>query len=859
MAIRYNILIYLFCIIAVNGISSADIIIKKNTTWTRNRTLSENVIVQPNSVLTINAGVNIYVQNRISDDKDTTRVQILVLGALNILGSADDLVYIGPRGTLSEKNYWAGVKLESSHSKSNLDFLKISNAEKGLDIKSPIKVSNTEIQFCSDNGIYVESNNNDLVEIENVSIRHCDNVSLLIEKGTVSLDWVDISRGGGIGLVNNTYGMVTINNMKVNQNLDNGIVNYGHLTASNILISQNRHGVVLSPGISIITYADIINNRSNGILVGGGSKVNMEYCTIQTNGGYGLELTDWSENGHLNSWTKTSRPVIEISNSNFIDNYKTTVLDNFKYDNIWSNWSGIEYSGSGWVNNFERKIKREVPFGRIGWIGFDYNSNDGGNEFSWQPCTGKSVWSPVFEVQNSRDQTLTYLNAPFQCGWNSLAGKNSNSWVKYGKHTGLIDSTEQYVDWSVKKMNLVSSNDYYLKHYFKSTYLPSDDSVLVVKPAVENFQLRFYHGGEEISSYSNNDDVSLNNNYWSSSKNEKRLINPHGKSDVAIKNQITSLIETGLSNLSKSTELKINSPTKGLAYQEVKNVEITWDTHDWVPLVNLHVSVDGGANWSLIEKHVPNKGKYDWWNNLIVGDKFFIKVEDSFNKDNSNVAGPCKVIVNKTPLIQVSTKTLNFITEKNTLEFSIINNGGGLLMWSLSANESWLYFDRRKGSTKKQSNCTVKVKRSGLKTGKYYGNINIQSNAGSKVIPVELIVAKPSLYVDTKYLSFDSTKAAQTFNIRNFGGGTLTWSIDPAVKWIKAVPNEGIVQSATSVKILIDRSKLKIGENEAKLTLKTNVGEQTIDLEAIRLKSFIQDTIRTDFSPWHWMYQYEVY
>ena len=85
MAIIYNILIYLFCIIAVNGISSADIIIKKNTTWTRNRTLSENVIVQPNSVLTINAGVNIYVQNKIPDNKDTTRVQILVLCALNIL------------------------------------------------------------------------------------------------------------------------------------------------------------------------------------------------------------------------------------------------------------------------------------------------------------------------------------------------------------------------------------------------------------------------------------------------------------------------------------------------------------------------------------------------------------------------------------------------------------------------------------------------------------------------------------------------------------------------------------------------------------------------------------------------------
>ena len=55
------------------------------------------------------------MQNRISDDKDTTRVQILVLGALNILGRADDLVYIGPRGSSIKKKYWAGIKFESSH------------------------------------------------------------------------------------------------------------------------------------------------------------------------------------------------------------------------------------------------------------------------------------------------------------------------------------------------------------------------------------------------------------------------------------------------------------------------------------------------------------------------------------------------------------------------------------------------------------------------------------------------------------------------------------------------------------------------------------------------------------------------
>ena len=859
MAIRNKILLHLFYIIGSFNIIYADIIIKNNTTWNRNRTISENVIIKPNSVLTINAGVNIYVQNNTLDSSDTDRVQIIVLGALNVLGTNDKNVYIGPRSKTIKKKHWNGIKFESLHSKSNIEFLKISNAVKGLEIKSPIKVSNTIIQYCNNYGIYVESKNTDLVEIENVSINYCKDVSLFIEKGTVKLNWVDINNGNGVGLINNMYGMVNIKNSKVHRNADNGIMNYGHLNASNILVSQNRHGVVLLTGISIITYADINNNRSNGLLVCGGSKVNMEFCTVKENRGYGIEITDWSKNHYFSDWSKSIRPFLEISNSNFIDNYKTTVLDSHEYDNIWSNWEDVNYSGNGWLNDFERKIKRAVPFGRLGWIGFDYNSNNDGSEFSWQPCTGRSVWSPVFEVQNSREQTLTYLDAHFQCGWNALAGKNSDTWIKYRNHTGLIDSSEQYVDWYIARGNLTSSNEYYLKHHFKSAYLPSIDSALVVKPVVKNFQLRFYHGGEEISSYSNNDDVSFKSNYWSSSIAESRLINENGNTDIEIKNHVEKLIKGGSSNLSKDVKLKIASPIKGLAYQEVKNVEITWNTYGRVPLVDVYVSIDSGSNWDIIEKRVSNVGKYDWWNNLIVGDNFLIKIADSFNQAHLDISGPCKVITNKTPVIKISTKTLNFTTEINTLGFSINNAGGGVLVWSLSANESWIHFDREEGSTKKKSNCTVRVKRSGLKTGKYLGEIKIQSNAGLKVIPVKLIVSKPSLYVDTKYISFDSSKTSQTFNIRNFGGGTLTWSIDNAVQWIKTVPNEGIVQSATSVKILLDRSKLKIGENEAKITLKTNVGDQIINMHAFRPINFIQDSIRADFSPWHWMYKYEVY
>ena len=108
-------------------------------------------------------------------------------------------------------------------------------------------------------------------------------------------------------------------------------------------------------------------------------------CNIKTkctrvaetnNRGYGLELTDWSQKDHSSYWLKSKSPSVKINGSNFIDNYKTTVLDKYRYKNIWSDWKGVEYTGDGWIENWKESIYREIPFGRLGWIGFQYNSNN---------------------------------------------------------------------------------------------------------------------------------------------------------------------------------------------------------------------------------------------------------------------------------------------------------------------------------------------------------------------------------------------------------------------------------------------------------------------------------------------------
>ena len=110
-------------------------------------------------------------------------------------------------------------------------------------------------------------------------------------------------------------------------------------------------------------------------------------------------------------------------------------------------------------------------------------------------------------------------------------------------------------------------------------------------------------------------------------------------------------------------------------------VEISWETNGWSPLVDIFVSSDGGSNWVNIADDIPNEGKFNWWNNLIVGDSFLVKIANSNNPNYSSIVGPCKVIVNKTPVLVVPENPLNFITEASNLNLPIINNGGGLLMW----------------------------------------------------------------------------------------------------------------------------------------------------------------------------------
>ena len=124
----------------------------------------------------------------------------------------------------------------------------------------------------------------------------------------------------------------------------------------NLSVRGNRHGIAVLSGLAVLTDLNIINNRSNGLLIGGSSNTNIENATIRNNQGYGLELTDWGQEDYYSDWIKVQSPSVSISKSNFIDNYKTRALDEYKYDNIWEDWDGVQYTGDGWVDNWRKKF-----------------------------------------------------------------------------------------------------------------------------------------------------------------------------------------------------------------------------------------------------------------------------------------------------------------------------------------------------------------------------------------------------------------------------------------------------------------------------------------------------------------------
>ena len=132
--------------------------------------------------------------------------------------------------------------------------------------------------------------------------------------------------------------------------------------------------------------------------------------------------------------------------------------------------------------------------------------------------------------------------------------------------------------------------------------------------------------------------------------------------------------------------------------------------------------------------------------------------------------------------------------------------------WTASGNAAWMTVSPSSGTISRQKNqISVAVNAIGLASGTYTSTVNISIGGQLNAIPVTLVVSGgtatstsgsttsttssggttsvPSIQLNPVSLSFSGTAGgttplAQTFNISNPTGGTLTWTLAESAAWL---------------------------------------------------------------------------
>lgn len=170
--------------------------------------------------------------------------------------------------------------------------------------------------------------------------------------------------------------------------------------------------------------------------------------------------------------------------------------------------------------------------------------------------------------------------------------------------------------------------------------------------------------------------------------------------------------------------------------------------------------------------------------------------------------------------------------------FTIRNTGGSTLQWSASESLAWLSLSPTSGTTTTEADSvTVSFATTGLAQGTYTGSITVSAtDLPSQTIAVTLDVGPPpsALLVTPTALAATTVQgqspAAQTFTIRNGGGGTLAWSVAESATWLSLSPATGTTTTETDgVTITFSTAALAVGSYSAILTVSaTGLPSQTI-------------------------------
>ena len=183
------------------------------------------------------------------------------------------------------------------------------------------------------------------------------------------------------------------------------------------------------------------------------------------------------------------------------------------------------------------------------------------------------------------------------------------------------------------------------------------------------------------------------------------------------------------------------------------------------------------------------------------------------------------------PVIALNSSGFSFSAQQGTSAppprlLTVSNHGGGILNWNATTSAAWLTLSPASGTG--SGIVSISPMNGSLGPGTHTGSITLRAPGAQPVsIPVTFTVTPPpvppAIGVSAPSLSFtaqqnSSNPPPQALNIRNTGGGTLTWTASDNVAWLTLSSTTGTGNGTVSVTPIL--GSLGPGTHTGSITLR---------------------------------------
>lgn len=320
--------------------------ITSNTIWSADQTVTGDLWVDANVVLTIQAGVHVrfpFVDQNTDTIGDT---DFIINGRLIVQGTTGNKVYFESMETVPGRKDWGGIDILTldTGTMSSLTSLYIKNAYQGIHVNGKgASVVDCTITNTFDYGVRVQTTSSP-TSFTDCQIDNGTGYGFQAENGNVQITNMLIYRMGSYGLKASTPSQLTVNGLNSTSNGGTGIWMVGMANATfgtSRAVSNAFYGLLVENGSPSFNNCQFLNNYYSGVkIVGSSGTPVFSYCSINKN----------EENGFMVMGQNAT-----ISYSTIWQNKGTGVTvvhcaPAFTYSNIYGNL-GVACTGPDFIKN----------------------------------------------------------------------------------------------------------------------------------------------------------------------------------------------------------------------------------------------------------------------------------------------------------------------------------------------------------------------------------------------------------------------------------------------------------------------------------------------------------------------------